>query len=143
MHISSPLQKPPRLTFDGDQRRPARPEGQLLSKDTADPAEFKKAAAVWQGDARAVPAHIAFCVNTADVKQCVDWARDHRDVPVAVVSGGHSFSGKSQVRALFFFFFFFGLVPASSSGSDRGPQPLGLGIVRLPLSVLMSLATLH
>jgi FAD/FMN-containing dehydrogenase len=45
------------------------------------------------------PRAIAECVDVADVRQCVLWARTH-EVPFAVRSGGHSYAGYSTTDGL-------------------------------------------
>jgi FAD/FMN-containing dehydrogenase len=54
---------------------------------------YDTARRVWNGMIDRRPALIARCTGTADVKACVDFAREH-DLLVSVKGGGHNFAGK-------------------------------------------------
>jgi hypothetical protein len=55
---------------------------------------YDHARAIWNGMIDRKPAIIGRCAGTADVKACVEFAREH-DLLVSVRGGGHSFAGKS------------------------------------------------
>jgi FAD/FMN-containing dehydrogenase len=55
---------------------------------------YEQARRIWNGMIDHKPAIIGRCAGTADVKACVEFAREH-DLLVAVRGGGHSFGGKS------------------------------------------------
>src|SRR5262245_42281475 len=57
-------------------------------------AEYDAARKVWNGMVDKHPALIARCAGTADVVECVRFAREH-DVLVSVRGGGHNYAGKS------------------------------------------------
>ena len=69
----------------------ARLRGELLLQ--GDPA-YDARRRVWNGLFDRKPALIACCTGTADVRQAVDFAREHK-LLTAVRAGGHSISGKS------------------------------------------------
>jgi hypothetical protein len=57
-------------------------------------AEYDAARKIWNGMVDKHPALIARCAGTADVVECVRFAREH-DVLVSVRGGGHNYAGKS------------------------------------------------
>ena len=57
-------------------------------------AGYDAARQVWNGMIDKRPALIARCAGTADVLQCVRFAREH-DVLVSVRGGGHNYAGKA------------------------------------------------
>src|SRR5581483_11826162 len=61
---------------------------------TPDLDGYDDARQVWNGMIDRRPALIGRCTGTADVKACVEFAREH-DLLVAVKGGGHNFAGKS------------------------------------------------
>jgi FAD/FMN-containing dehydrogenase len=66
-------------------------QGRLLRPSDAD---YDAARQVWNGMVDKRPALIARCAETADVVECVRFAREH-DVLVSVRGGGHNYAGKS------------------------------------------------
>jgi FAD/FMN-containing dehydrogenase len=71
-------------TLDGRLR------GQLLTPEVDG---YDDARQVWNGMIDRRPAVIGRCAGTADVKRCVEFAREH-DLLVSVKGGGHNFAGK-------------------------------------------------
>ena len=65
--------------------------GVLIRPDSADHEQHR---AVWNGSIQRRPALIARCVDAADVRAALGFARDH-GLLVAVRGGGHSFPGYS------------------------------------------------
>ena len=61
---------------------------------------YEAARQVWNGMIDHKPAIIGRCAGTADVKSCVEFARQH-DLLVSVRGGGHNFGGKSVVEGGF------------------------------------------
>jgi hypothetical protein len=61
---------------------------------------YEAARQVWNGMIDHKPAIIGRCAGTADVKACVEFARQH-DLLVSVRGGGHNFGGKSVVEGGF------------------------------------------
>ena len=61
---------------------------------------YDQARTIWNGMIDHKPAIVGRCAGTADVKACVEFARDH-DLLVSVKGGGHSFAGKSVVTGGF------------------------------------------
>ena len=61
---------------------------------------YETARQVWNGMIDHKPAIIGRCAGTADVKACVEFARQH-DLLVSVRGGGHNFGGKSVVEGGF------------------------------------------
>ncbi|MGW4645865.1 FAD-binding oxidoreductase [Kitasatospora sp. NPDC004289] len=61
--------------------------------------EYEEGRRIWNGSIDRRPALIAYCADPADVAAAVRWAAarhaDGDGLPVAVRSGGHSFSGQS------------------------------------------------
>ena len=57
-------------------------------------AGYDAARTVWNGMVDKRPALIARCAGTADVIECVRFAREH-DILVSVRGGGHNYAGKS------------------------------------------------
>jgi FAD/FMN-containing dehydrogenase len=57
-------------------------------------AGYDAARKVWNGMVDKRPALIARCAGTADVIECVRFAREH-DIVVSVRGGGHNYAGKS------------------------------------------------
>jgi FAD/FMN-containing dehydrogenase len=55
---------------------------------------YDDARTIWNGMIDHKPALIGRCLGTADVKACVEFAREH-DLLVSVKGGGHNFAGKS------------------------------------------------
>lgn len=55
---------------------------------------YEEARRIWNGMIDRRPAIIGRCTGTADVRLCVEFARDH-ELLVAVKGGGHNFAGKS------------------------------------------------
>jgi FAD/FMN-containing dehydrogenase len=55
---------------------------------------YAAARTIWNGMIDHKPAVIGRCAGTADVKACVEFAREH-DLLVSVKGGGHNFAGKS------------------------------------------------
>ena len=55
---------------------------------------YEAARTIWNGMIDHKPAIIGRCAGTADVKACVEFAREH-DLLVSVKGGGHNFAGKS------------------------------------------------
>ena len=55
---------------------------------------YEAARRIWNGMIDHRPAIIGRCAGTADVKACVEFAREH-DLLVSVKGGGHNFAGKS------------------------------------------------
>ena len=68
----------------------ARLRGSLLAPDADG---YETARHVWNGMIDKRPALIGRCTGTADVKACVEFAREH-DLLVSVKGGGHNFAGK-------------------------------------------------
>ena len=64
--------------------------GQLLTPELDG---YDDARQVWNGMINRRPAVIGRCAGTADVKACVEFAREH-DLLVSVKGGGHNFAGK-------------------------------------------------
>ena len=58
---------------------------------------YEAARHVWNGMIDRKPAIIGRCSGTADVKACVEFAREH-DLLVSVRGGGHNFGGKCVVE---------------------------------------------
>jgi FAD/FMN-containing dehydrogenase len=65
--------------------------GQLLTPEADGHEEARH---VWNGMIDRSPALIGRCTGTADVKACVEFAREH-GLLVSVKGGGHSFAGKA------------------------------------------------
>jgi FAD/FMN-containing dehydrogenase len=61
---------------------------------------YDHARAIFNGMIDHKPAVIGRCAGTADVKACVEFAREH-DLLVSVKGGGHNFAGKSVVEGGF------------------------------------------
>ncbi|MBO0758142.1 MAG: FAD-dependent oxidoreductase, partial [Bradyrhizobiaceae bacterium] len=57
----------------------------------SDPA-YEASRAIWNRNIDKHPALIARCIGAADVRNCVDFAREH-SLLVSVRGGGHNFSG--------------------------------------------------
>src|SRR5439155_5404213 len=55
---------------------------------------YDDARAIWNGMIDHKPAVIGRCAGTADVKACVEFAREH-NLLVSVKGGGHNVAGKS------------------------------------------------
>jgi FAD/FMN-containing dehydrogenase len=68
--------------------------GQVLTSRTPG---FEPARAAWNGLHDRRPAIIARCTGAVDVQHAVDFAR-RNEMPIAVRSGGHSFSGASTIE---------------------------------------------
>ena len=64
--------------------------GQLLTPELDG---YDDARQVWNGMINRRPAVIGRCAGTADVRACVEFAREH-DLLVSVKGGGHNFAGK-------------------------------------------------
>ena len=71
-----------------------RMRGRLL---TPEADGYDGARAIWNGMIDRKPAIIGRCWGTADVKACVEFAREH-DLLVSVRGGGHNFGGKCVVE---------------------------------------------
>ena len=69
----------------------ARLRGPLLTPELDG---YDTARSVWNGMIDHKPALIGRCAGTADVKACVEFAREH-DLLVSVKGGGHNFAGRS------------------------------------------------
>jgi FAD/FMN-containing dehydrogenase len=61
---------------------------------------YDDARQVWNGMINRRPALIGRCTGTADVKACVDFAREH-DLLLSVKGGGHNIAGKSMCEGGF------------------------------------------
>jgi len=68
-----------------------RMRGPLL---TPEAEGYEHARRIWNGMIDHKPGIIGRCAGTADVKACVEFAREH-DLLVSVKGGGHNFAGKS------------------------------------------------
>ena len=79
------------LKSDALESLAARLRGPLLTPELDG---YDAARQLWNGMIDRRPALIGRCTGTADVKACVDFAREH-DLLVSVKGGGHNIAGKS------------------------------------------------
>jgi FAD/FMN-containing dehydrogenase len=90
-------------------------EGRLLQKDAPG---YAKSYTPWNlRFASTVPAAVARCKSPNDIRACLLWAKDN-NVPFAIRSGGHSYSGFSTTRGL--------LIDVSPMNKVSAPDASGL-----------------